>query len=676
MLRLEESDHLGVDYVSEKDVFLLKPRSLTANILHRMVGSTERYQIDGVEYYDHFSGKVSGEGIEFFKTLTEGAWSKKHDSVYVAPAVDSIAVMVYREWSARKLVFVNETAKTHFYKLLNEFASGEKVAVQAAEFKTKGIVPPLPAFWQERADAKLSPYQRTAVQLSLQTDAMALHMDRGTGKTACAIQRINMLALALSRGQITGGAPQKDGSRMLRVLVIVPKNVRLNWQREFEKFSHVPGRVLALRGGLHQRVRRIAEIARAEPGCMYSVLITSYDGARTTRDYLTMIPWDDVICDEAHYFKDPNTQRFKDLVIVRDIASARRLELTGSPIGNSPMDLWSQLEFLRKGGSGFTSRKAFRSFYGEYDKPHPGVQGVAKLIGLKNVPLLQERLARMTFSVTKEEAGLNLPDKVRSVIEVEMTAYQADVYARLQDELALEVEDKLSGEIVDEVTVQNILTRMLRLAQVTSGHITYDAKIDMDNGEVIVPKRIAELSSVNPKVEALLEFLQDEERPAQAKTIVWCQFIHNITLVKEALDAAGIKSVVYYGAKTTEERDAAVDAFNNDPDCKVIVCNPQTAGEGLNLLGYNLGDPANSDTYCDAEIFFSIGWSAILRSQAEDRAHRRGTRMPVQIIDLVVPGSIDEDILARITHKRESAEAIVDLRETLNRILSRKVEAA
>ena len=249
-----------------------------------------------------------------------------------------------------------------------------------------------------------------------------------------------------------------------------------------------------------------------------------------------------------------------------------------------------------------------------------------------------------------------------------MTKAQKELYVKIENELAAEIEDKLSGE-VDELTVSNVLTQLLRLAQITSGYVTYDPVVN-DDGDVVRPRREVRLNpGKNPKIEELMALLH-EDRDPRAKTIVWCQFINNIHEISDALNEAGIKHGCYFGAVKQDKRDEIVDAFNNDPEFRVIIANPQTAGEGLNLLGYDVDNAEESDTYCDMEVFFSSGWSAILRGQAEDRAHRRGTRMPVQIIDLVAPGTIDEEILDRVLEKREMADTVADLRATLSRVLN------
>jgi superfamily II DNA or RNA helicase len=628
-----------------------------------------RYFINGMEMTDRWERPAAGSEL-LWKRLPECSWHEPTDRFRVNITSFTLEV-VSRSWPQDRIVFVSELARATYDAALLQTAVGRDIHQAVAKFKNQKVVPTLPSNWRERQDAILSPYQRVASSLSMRTDAFALFMDRGTGKTPCAIQRVCMESLMLETGELEGGIRRRDGGRMMLVLILCPAQVRLNWQREFDKFAHTPGKVSVLRGGLAGRVRKLAEMITAEDGLNFSALIVGYETASKTLDTLSTVPWDLVIADESHYFKDKNTSRFKSMLKLRD-AARRRMMLTGTPIGNSPMDLWSQLEFLREGASGFANFKKFREFHGVWERVSHAAQGVSKLIGLKHIPLLQERLAKLSFSVTKDEAGLNLPDKVRSIVEVEMTPYQSEVYSKIQDELAIEFKNQLSST-TDEMTVNHVLTKLLRLAQITSGFITFDGKVDQE-GNILKEKRTQELSPLNPKISTVIEMLQDPERDPRAKCIVWCNFIHNITKISEALTAQGIKHGTYYGGVSSNSRDALVDAFNNDPTFKVLVCNPQTAGEGLNLLGYDPRHPEAVDTFCDLEIFFSSNWSAIQRSQAEDRAHRRGTRMPVQVVDLLVPGTIDEEIIARVTHKREMAETALDLRQVLRSVLNLDAE--
>lgn len=653
-LDAQPGEFLSINVVGTR--FALRPRHLTLN--RDEAGGPERFNIKGQVYYNHWQG-VSPRLKDFCRDLPEASWDKRNEC-YATPITDSVALAIDHFWSRNALVFGTGAAMESFNKLLEDWDRGSGIAIQAAKFKADGTVPTLPANWQERADFPLSPYQKTAAKLALDAGNFALWMDRGTGKTATAIQIMNMVTIMHRDGEI-----ECRGS-MPRFLIVVPKNVRRNWQREMEKFSHVPGKVSVMRGSLHRRTRILGEMLAPSEDVQFSALIVGFDGVRTTEDYLRMVPWDAIIVDEAHNVKSSKTARWKSLIGLRDADSKRRIELTGSPIGNSPTDLWSQLEFLEEGASGFAYVKTFKEFHGEWAGNSKDHHGVEKLVGVKNIPFLQERLAKLSFSVSKEEAGLNLPDKVYSQREVYMTKRQSELYKELETQLAVEIEDKLTGEVVDSVTISNVLTMLLRLAQVTSGFITYDAQFD-DDGEVVTPKRIVHFDE-NPKYGELLELLQDQRDP-NAKTIIWCQFVENITGISDMLTAEGIPNVTYYGAIKDDARDEAVDAFNRNDEVKVFIGNPQTAGEGLNLLGYEPGEN-EGDTFCDMEVFFSNGWSNILRNQAEDRAHRRGTKMPVEIVDLVVPDTIDEEILDRLLMKKEMATTITDLRPTLARVLA------
>jgi len=330
------------------------------------------------------------------------------------------------------------------------------------------------------------------------------------------------------------------------------------------------------------------------------------------------------------------------------------------------MDLWTQLEFLGEGLSGFQSFGAFRRFHGVFEQVS-NAPGIDKLVGLKNIPLIQERLSRLAFSVTKEEAKLNLPDKVYDTIEVTMSKKQREYYDKIAQELAIEIEDKMGN--INEMTVEHILTMLLRLAQITSGHIVWNEVADPDTGEVLRERRCEQIDERNPKVELVVEELTSAERDPNGKTIIWCAFVPDIRALHARLDELGIIHGCYYGATSKNDRDPLVARFNNDPEFRVLIANPQTAGEGLNLLGYDRENEETSKTYTDHEIFFSQNWSAILRAQAEDRAHRRGSRMPLRISDLTVPDTIDQEIRERVAMKRSVAGAVVDVREILANVL-------
>lgn len=664
-LDFKERDYCLVWLNKKRDRFIVELQALKP--IHHEPNSSMHQEVDvevklekiGSEDWENM--KPSWNSSMLFNRIPEKTWLGKHSWEkkyrYTCAVTDFTALVIHASVPKDKLLFRARhdlpeatEAKLMFESLLKRFAAQGIRSGKLSDWKLNGNSQEMPKSWREHKELPLADYQKQACLFGYKHEGTALFMDRGTGKTATVIQRICQDAL--------------DQSAMLRVLVVCPNQVRLNWENEIQRFSVCPGKVTVMRGGQVKRVKSLIQAVKTEADCKFSVLVAGYDSVVNTCDEIEKVPWDLVICDESHFFKSPKTHRWGALKRIRDI-SKNRMILTGTPVGNSPMDLWSQLEFLGDGCSGFQDYKTFKSFHGKWVKgsASDGRQGIEKLVGLKNIPLLQERLTRLSVQISKAEAGLNLPDKVYEIREVEMTKKQADIYKKIATELAIEIENKLTGD-VNQMVIQNILTQLLRLAQITSGHIVWDEVRDPEGEEILSPRKVEQIDKQNPKVEAVLDMLKEEE-DKNSKFIIWCSFVPDIKILSQVLELNEVRHECYYGGTPQSKRDNIVESFNKDPELRVLVCNPQTAGEGLNLLGYDYENPDNSSTYTGHEIFFSQNWSAILRGQAEDRAHRRGTRMPVTITDLQVPGTIDEEIRERVNSKREMSTTVLDVTEIL-----------
>ena len=594
------------------------------------------------------------------KAAGQGRW--------VLAATDFTALVIHHHWPRERLSFRDTETRNLYEFLLARFMSQSNAALLRANFKVNKIEAEMPADYIENPELPLADYQRVGVAACLEQEASALFCEQGTGKTAIAIARMCLEAQRFMAGKY-------GPKRMMRVLIVCPRQVRTNWRNEIFRFSVVPGKVTIIRGGEFRRIKLITDAIRSEPDCAFSAVIIGTDSVPRTMKALKMIPWDLCIVDESHYIKEHSTKRFKALKELRSNCK-RRTVLTGTPIANSVMDLFSQLEFLGEGLSGFSSFENYKSFHGQYGQKGKRAEGnaVARLEAVKHIPLLQERLSRLAYLITKKEAGLKLPEKVYDVYEVEMTKSQAEYYRKIQTELAIEIEAMLNEETeTKRVSADHVLTKLLRLAQITSGHVKFDSMFDLA-GVKVREGHIEQIPGGNPKVQACLDMLQDPDRDPNGKTIIWAIFVEDIKTISAALTAAGIKHGTYYGATKDADREANVHAFNNDPEFKVLVCNPATAGEGLNLLGYNPAEADKLTTYCDHHIIFSQDWSATKRSQLEDRSHRRGTRVQLRITDLVVPGTIDEVIRERVTQKQQAAKLVQDLRAVLKQILNYQVD--
>lgn len=562
-------------------------------------------------------------------------------------ATDITSGIISCTWAPSQLIF-SEEAKIVYQYHLATILNQEQIAEWTANYKLDGRLPDVEL--EIHPDYPLAPYQKVAAACAVVSDGFGFFMEPGTGKTACTISAL--CTKAKKHYAETGLA--------YRAIIVCPKNVRNNWLAEFEKFSTIEGNVTIMRGGRIRRTKQMIEAFTLEETTQFTALIVGYETLVKSWDILKLCRWNMAVCDEGHFFKNPNTQRYKFICELRD-NSDMRLTLTGTPIANTPLDLFAQFEFMNKGGSGFGSWKAWKEFYGVYENQ----SGQGRLVGYQNMPFMQETLARKSYQITKKEALPNLPDKTYDRLDVEMTPHQRDIYEQAAEQLAVEIENDMNSSENKSLVINNILTKLLRLNQITSGFISWDPIQDLEE-ETTAPREI-EFFSPNPKLDCIIEELK--ERPATSKTIIWCCWMPTIQRISERLTAEGIKHVMYRGKTKEAERDAAVKSFNEDFDTKVFLGNPGAGGIGLNLLGYKPETPDEYETNADWTVWFAQDWSALKRWQGEDRNHRRGTRVSVRNTDVCVPGSIDDQIRDRLLKKKKNATEVSDISEIIKAVL-------
>lgn len=569
--------------------------------------------------------------------LAQAPGKKQVGAHWELPITDTSCLLIDANFGNR-ITFTTPEAERVYRFLVLRFLAGTTAAETRAKFFINGEVPTRP--YLDHAEHPLNPYQKVALLTTLGVDGCGLHMEQGTGKTPVSIARI---------------MNECKPGKMLRVLVACPKSLRINWEREIQKFATRSGKTVVVRGGKIKRMHHLMDAARPEDDCDWSVCIASYGSIAGSVEEFCTIPWDLIIADESHNFKSPEAKRTKVMLKLRD-AGRMRMNLTGTPICNRVFDLFTQFEFMGEGLSGFHNFKAFRSFYGQFEGKHN------TLVGYENLPLLQERLSRLTFTITKAQALPHLPSKQYGLREVSMTKRQADLYFNLREQIRVEIENMDTSK---SVTANNILTMLLRLAQITSGFVAWDQQMD-EEGNVTSPREIEYFSTA--KSDVLMEVLS--ELPKNSKAIVWACFVPDIKHIQSRLTEAGIRFVTYYGATSERDRLEAERAFNEDADCKVFIGNQSACKEGLNLRGYT----GEMETNCDTVIYYSQDWSMPKRKQSEDRCHRIGTRVPIQYWDLVVPNSVDEEIRKRVTQKANTAATIQDVSDIMKTILNEEFE--
>lgn len=504
----------------------------------------------------------------------------------------------------------------------------------------------------------LKPHQVVGAHNAVEAaEGYGLFMEQGTGKTPTGAAVVCTEAERVWETE----------HRPYLCLVVCPNQVRSNWVNEMMRFATCEGVVQVVRGGSIRRVKQLIEaFNEVGPETRFVMFIIGYETLANSQPQLEMIArWDLCIADEAHAFKQRLTNRWTNMKWVRD-RSAKRIPMTGTPVTNSVMDLWTMLEFIEEGGSGFTSYEKYRQFYGVFDDS----SGHNLMVGTQNMPLLQERICRRSHRVTKAEALPDLPEKMYDVIGCEMSPEQAECYKQVATQLAIEIENELDSSQNKSLTINNVLTKLLRLAQITSGFITWDKVQDPETGDVLRPAE-TEYFDPCPKHEMLISevksYLIDSPK---SKVIVWACWRPDIKRISEGLADAGVNHRTYYGDTTELNREQYIREFNGDDSMRVMVINASCGGAGLNLLGYPPGRPELSEMNCDWHCVLSQDWSSVKRMQLEDRSHRDGTRVPVRYTDFCVGQTIDEEIRARVLKKITDAMEVNDVRGILRAILT------
>jgi SNF2 family DNA or RNA helicase len=455
-------------------------------------------------------------------------------------------------------------------------------------------------------------HQKKALEMSWNKEVFAYFMEMGTGKSKVLIDNIAMLYNA---GKINGA------------LIIAPKGVYKNWYDQ-EIPNHMPDYIPRKIGLWRTNPNAVDLKPIFSTGAELHILLMNVEAFSTKKGlqfaHKFLSSHECLIgVDESTTIKNPAAKRTKNILSLRTLAKYRRI-LTGSPVTKSPLDLFSQCNFLDPWLLDQSSYYSFRTRYAVCRKIQVNGRQVEIVVGYRNLGELSDKIKPFSDRVLKDDC-LDLPKKTYLKRNIELTDEQDKVYKQMKKE-AIAV---LNGKVVSTATV---ITQLMRLHQITCGHFT------SDDGTVQEIK--------NNRISQLMDILEEVE----GKAVIWAHYRYDIQKIVEAISKKyGNNSVVtYYGDTTTDERAAAIKKIQ-DPESPVrfIVGTPQTGGYGITLTG------------ASTMIYYSNGYDLEKRQQSEARIDRIGQEKPMTYIDIMAEDTVDTKIVKSLRQKVNIATEIM-----------------
>ena len=459
---------------------------------------------------------------------------------------------------------------------------------------------------------KLYGYQRAGIEFLVNNPASLLADDMGLGKTVQSISAVWEFCARSSES--LGDRPR---------LVIAPNSVTGNWVKEIAQWAGEQAYVLD--GKTAEKRRAQLKKYSAEPGAW---IVLNWEKIRAKRvagkvamvePLLQEIEWAAIIADEAHRAKNRKSQQTLGLW---QLKAPVKLALTGTPILNSPDEIWSLLAWLvpeqygRGGG-----RTAYWTFYDQYVDFYEGPFGRI-ITGARNPDALRFELSNKLVRRTKGNA-LDLPEKTRQYIDVKLHPKQRKLYEEAEKQLWLEIAQAEGPQALERslLEIPNGAARCTRLRQIASSPALLGA------------------DDVSAKLDIAVELIEDAGR----QVVVFTEFKKTCQLLQDRLAKRKISSAPITGDVPPELRTESVAQFQQG-EIDVMICTLDAGGVGITL------------TAADTVIFLERDWTPAINEQAEDRLHRIGQSNHVNVIILQGLDTIDTD---RVAPANELKSAIV-----------------
>lgn len=433
----------------------------------------------------------------------------------------------------------------------------------------------------------------------------------GCGKTRTAIA-------------IAGAAYQMGAVQ--RVLVVAPTSVVSVWPKEIAEVADFKVTCRALLGTKKQRLRQLDDLEKF-PFKAMKVAVINYEATwrEGVFEELQKYDADLIICDESQRIKTHDTNQSKAMHALGDQARYK-LILSGTPVQNDAIDIWSQYRFLDKTVFGDNFYK-FRNRYaimGGFNRK--------QIVGYKDLDGLIKKEHSIAFRITKEEA-IDLPEQTFITRKVELDKKTADLYQQIKRSSYAEL---ASG---DTITATTVLTKLLRLQQLAGGFLVTD-----DSDKPVLVNR--------SKLDALADIIQDYVIDGKKKLVIFARFIPEVHEIQNTIAklfaGTGMKQVAIYGAIKKEDRGPIIKQFQEDPNTKIFIGQIDTAGTGITL------------TAADTCVYYSKNFNYATYEQSLSRIHRIGQKNRCVYISLIAEKTVDENVEKALAKKEDMAKTVVD----------------
>ena len=416
--------------------------------------------------------------------------------------------------------------------------------------------------------------------------------DMGLGKT---VQALSMMQhFKTQNGKLTA-------------LVVCPTTLIYNWQNEVKKFT--PDLTYQIHHG-NNRIRSVEALQNS------NIVITTYGTLRSDINLMLKIPFDYVVLDESQAIKNPSSKVTKAATLLN---ATNKICMSGTPLQNNTFDIFAQMNFLNPGLLG--NMEFFRN---EFANP------IDKFGEQEQKEHLKKLLLPFILRRTKEQVAKDLPEKTETILFCEMESEQRKIYDAYRNSYRDKIMGTIDNQGIDKSQL-TILQGLMKLRQICDSPAILNEEEKFPNVSIKLDEISRELA----------------ENIGNHKALVFSQFLGMLGLIRKKLEELGIKYEYFDGSTSSNDREKAIQSFQNDDEVRVFLISLKAGGVGLNL------------TAADYVYIVDPWWNPAVEQQAIDRTHRIGQTKNIFAYRMICIDTIEDKILQLQEKKRTLAKDLI-----------------